>query len=119
MKLFSVQKILKWEVGVSLFMRKSDFLFGTIIGKCLLRHSDNLSKALQSPQVSALEGQKMAALLLKHWKHYGMMQHLGKFWDKVNLKGKELDVSKPQLPRRQPSKRVDGGQSDMRFAKTE
>ena len=48
--------------GVSLFMGKSDFLFGAILGECLLiRHSDNLSKALQSPQVSAAEGQKMAA----------------------------------------------------------
>lgn len=33
-----------------------------MLNECLQRHSDNLSKALQSPQVSALEGQKMAAL---------------------------------------------------------
>ena len=36
-----------------------------------------------------------------------------------DLKGKKLDVSKPQLPRtRQPSKNVDEGQSDAHFAKT-
>lgn len=36
------------------------------------------------------------------------------------LKGKELDVSKAQLPRRrQPPKRVDGGQSDANFPRTE
>ena len=47
--------------GVSLFMGKFDFLFGAMLGECLLiRHSGNLSKALQSPQVSAA-GQKMAA----------------------------------------------------------
>lgn len=36
------------------------------------------------------------------------------------MKGKELDVSKAQLPRRrQPPKRVDGGQSDLNFPRTE
>ena len=35
------------------------------------------------------------------------------------MKGKKLDVSKPQLPiRRQPSKHADEGQSDAHFAKT-
>ena len=38
----------------------------------------------------------------------------------MNLKGKELDNSKLQLPRmRQLSKRVDRGQSDAHFPRTE
>ena len=50
--------------GVKLFMRKFDFMFGAMLGECLLRHSDNLSQALRSPQVSAAEGQKMSALTI-------------------------------------------------------
>lgn len=98
--------------GVSLFMRKFDFLFGVMLGECLLRHSDNLSKALQSPNVSAAEGQKMATLTVKTLETLRNGAAFGLFWEKVNVKGKALDISKPQLPRRkQPPKRLDGGQN--------
>ena len=45
-------------------MRKFAFMFGAMLGECLLRHNDNLSNAFQSPQVSAAEGQKISALTL-------------------------------------------------------
>ena len=35
-------------LGVATFMKSFDFLFGVLLGETLLRHSDNLSKALQA-----------------------------------------------------------------------
>ena len=61
-----------------------------------------------------------STLPLKPWRHYGMMQRLGFLGRSKNLKGKELDVSKPQLTRRgQPPERVGGEQSDAHFPTTE
>ena len=106
--------------GISLFMRKFDFLFGVMFEECLLGHSDNLSKALQSPNISAAEGQKMATLTVKTLtKTLRNDAAFGLFWEKVNVKGKALDISKPQLPRRkQPLKHLDGGQNAY-YPKTE
>lgn len=106
--------------GISLFMRKFDFLSGTMLGECLLQHSDNLNKALQSPQVSAGDGQKMASLTVKTLEASQNDAAFGLFWERVNIKGKEVVVSKPQLPRRkQLPKRQDGGGSNICFTKTE
>ena len=74
--------------GVSLFMRKFDFLFGVMLGECLLQH-----KALQSPNVSAAEGQKMATLTVKTLETLWNDAAFGLFWEKVNVKGKALDIS--------------------------
>ena len=105
--------------GVSLFMRKFDFLFGIMLGECLLRHSDNLSKALQSPTVSAAEGQKMASFTVNTLQTIRDEGAFELFWEKVKMKGRELDISEPKLPRRkQPPKRLDEGQSPH-FPKTE
>ena len=52
-------------IGVKTCMRTFDFLFGIMLGELLLRHSDNLSKTLQSPHMSAAEGQKIAAMTVK------------------------------------------------------
>ena len=52
-------------IGVKTCMRTFDFLFGIMLGELLLRHSDNLSKSLQSPHMSAAEGQKVAAMTVK------------------------------------------------------
>ena len=36
-----------------------------MLGELLLRHSDKLSKILQSPHITAAEGQKFAAMTVK------------------------------------------------------
>ena len=47
-------------IGVKTTMFKFDFLFGCVIGKTLLNQTDNLSKTLQNPKLSALEGRTIA-----------------------------------------------------------
>ena len=50
---------------VMTYMNKFDILFGCLLGEQLLRHSDILSKALQTRSLSAAEGQKMALSTVK------------------------------------------------------
>ena len=47
-------------IGVKTMMFKFDFLFSCVIGKTPLNQTDNLSKTLQNPKLSALEGQTIA-----------------------------------------------------------
>ena len=105
--------------GVSLLMRKFDFLFGIMMGECLSRHSDNFSKALQRPTVSAVEGQRMASFTVKTLQTIRDERAFELFREEVKMKGQELNISEPKLPRRkQPPKRLDEGQSPH-FPKTE
>ena len=39
--------------GVEAQMTKFEFLFGISLGVCIRRHTDNLSKTLQTPKLSA------------------------------------------------------------------
>ena len=52
-------------IGISTTMRSFNFFFGLLLGELILRHSDNLSRALQGSRVSAAEGQKIAKMTVK------------------------------------------------------
>ena len=54
-------------IGVQSYMKKFDFFFGIMLGELVLRHSDNLSKTLPSPKLSAAEAQTVVAMTVKHW----------------------------------------------------
>ena len=45
-------------VGVQAQMEKFELLFGLVLGIHILKHTDNLSKTLQSPELTAADGQK-------------------------------------------------------------
>ena len=46
------------EFRVCLHAWTLDFFFGLVLAEFILKHSDNLSKTIQSIQVSVAEGQK-------------------------------------------------------------
>ena len=50
--------------GIAACMQSFDFFFGVMLSELILRHSDNLSKTLQSPKLSAAEGQGNAKMTL-------------------------------------------------------
>ena len=52
-------------IGISTTMRSFNFFFGVLLGELILRHSDNLSRALQGSHVSAAEGQKITKMTVK------------------------------------------------------
>ena len=46
--------------GVNVYMKTFDYVYGVYLGELILRYSDNLSKTLQSPTLSAVQGQDCA-----------------------------------------------------------
>ena len=90
--------------GVEAQMTKFEFLFGVLLGVCILRHTDNLSKTLQTPKLSASDGQNVAELTCKTLdkcaqmitsNYFGLKHSIIKMslvWMSQNLaKGKPLD----------------------------
>ena len=51
--------------GVSAVTNTFDYLFSNTLGGMILKHSDNLSRALQHEFLSAAEGQKIAQMTIK------------------------------------------------------
>ena len=93
--------------GVASQMSTFDFFFGLAFGEILLRHTDNLSKALQKP-CSASEGQIVADMT--KWTLQGMRtdENFVLFWQKVNQMASTLEVSDPILPlKRKVPKRLE------------
>ena len=86
--------------GVSAVMNTFDYLFGNMLGEMILKHSDNLSRALQHESLSAAEGQQIAQMTVETLKSLRNDASFDQFWGKVDHKATILGISEPQLPRR-------------------
>jgi hypothetical protein len=86
--------------GVDVYMRTFDYVFGVYLGKLILSDSDNLSKTLQSPTLSAVKGQDCANLTVKVLEKLRSEENFNLFWENVSSKAKLLDVDNPKLPRK-------------------
>ena len=64
-------------------MSKFEYMFGLVLGECVLRHTDNLSKALQSPKLNASEGQQIAELTCLTRERIRTNECFDEFWEKV------------------------------------
>ena len=87
------------------------YLFGSIIGELVLKHTDNLSRTLQHASISAAEGQQITAMTVATLKLMCSNDQFDEFWDQTLLnKAEELGVSEPQLPqqRKVPSRYESG-----------
>ena len=81
-------------------MRWFDYFFGVVLGELVLRHNDNLSRTLQSTNISGPQGQKIAATTQKTLQSLRSEESLRLFWTKVVRMGSELEVDDPTMPRR-------------------
>ena len=105
--------------GVSAQMRKFEFLFGVIVGEMLLRHTDNLSQALQKKTLSAAEGQQIARMVITTLQSLRTEDSYSLFWEKVTTTAESADVADPQLPQqRKTPKRYDDSTSQAYFHHT-
>ena len=103
-------------VGVSASMKSFDFLFGTVLGEMLLRHSDNLSRTLQSHHMSAAEGQTVASMTIKTLQSLRSDESFKLFWTKTLKMVNDLGVNEPTLPRRRKvPRRYEIGSSEGEF----
>ena len=86
-------------IGVSTYMKSFDVYFGVILSEMLLRHSDNLSKSLQTSQMSAAEGQQVASLTVRTLTSLREDGQFELFWTKVTTLADAAGVHEPVLPR--------------------
>ena len=104
-------------IGVSSCMKTFNFFFGLVLGDLVLRHSDNLSKTLQSLQISAAEGQKVADMTVTTLQSIRSDANFDLFWSKVTRMATHCEVEDPVLPRRRKRpRRYEHGSAEGDFA---
>lgn len=103
-------------IGVVSQMTQFDFFFGVMLGQLLLRHTDNLSKALQQVDLSAAEGQALASMTVTTLQKLRNQDSFDLFWNKLNDSASKADVNEPSLPRRRKApKRFQIGHGEPEF----
>ena len=103
-------------MSVRSYMETFDFFFGISLGELVLRHSDNLSRTLQSPRLSAAEGQKIIKMTVQTLESLRKEDKFDLFWTKVVKKSSDLGVQDPQVPRRRKApRRYEIGESEGDF----
>ena len=105
--------------GVAAQMSTFTYLFGSMLGELVLKHTDNLSRTLQHTSLSAAEAQQITSMTVATLKSMRSDDQYDRFWDLANLKSEELGVNDPQLPRqRKIPRRFDDGSSAGHFPTT-
>ncbi len=97
--------------GVSTVMKKFSFYFGCCLGVCLLRQTDNLSKTLQDPRLSAVEGQAVATKVLDTLRKDRNDEGFAMFWQALMIRKENFpEIADPVLPRKRkiPQRFEDG-----------
>ena len=105
--------------GVAAQMTTFTYLFGSMLGELVLKHTDNLSKTFQHVSMSAAEGQQITVMTVATLNSMCSDDQFEIFWDLVTHKAEELGVSEPQLPRqRKLPRRYDYGSASGCFPST-
>ena len=88
-------------IGVEATMGKLDILVGAVLAERLLKHTDKLSRTLQSPTLTASEGQQCAMLTCETFRMMPSSENYDLFWERVILPLQEnYSVQEPSLPRK-------------------
>ena len=87
-------------IGVQFQFKTFRYLFGVALGQLILRHSDNLSKTLQSPKLSAAEGQRIALRTVATLHVLRDDTQFDIFWKSLQETRTKLDVDDPVLRRK-------------------
>ena len=102
--------------GVQANMPTFDFLYGCCLGILLLKQTDNLSRTLQDPKISAAEGNAIAQDVIKTLSKDRNDNAYNLFWERVCKKQNELNVNDPSLPRkRRLPRRLEDGSAEMYY----
>ena len=105
--------------GVKAQMEKFDLLFGLCLGECILCHTDNLSKTLQSPSLSAADSQQLAQLTCNTLECLQNQESFSLLWGKVSGMQEKLQIDQAMLPRRRKApRRFEVGDGQGTFTET-
>ena len=64
-------------------MSNFEYLFGVMLGELILKHCDNLSKTLQIPSLTAVEGPEIAQLTQKNLESLQNEDSFDLFWSRL------------------------------------
>ena len=102
-------------VGVQFKMSTFSYFFG-VLGECILKHTDNLSRTLQSPTLTASDAHHVANLTCQTLERIRDDKCFDLFWEKALLLQSNLDVDEPVVPRmRKTPRRYEIGSGDAVF----
>ena len=105
--------------GVASQMNTFWFFFGLLLSEKIMRHTDALSRALQRPQLTSVEGQEIAALTVKTLQSIRTESAFDSFWSVEEQRRESLDLEMPSLPRRRKvPKRLDDGNAAPEYPST-
>ena len=101
-------------------MKTFSYFFGLNLGQHLFAHTDNLSKSLQSPGLSATAGQNLARLTISTLRSIRDDQLFQLLYENILLKAQQHpSVGEPTLPRkRRPPTRYETGSSEHTYPDT-
>ena len=102
--------------GVAAKMMEFDFLFGLMLAERVLKHTDNLSKALQSTAMTAADSYHLALLCNKILSLIRTEECFLLFWGLIKKTQESLNVNEPVLPRgRKRPARYETGAAEPHF----
>ena len=107
-------------IGVSAQMTSFEYLFGTLLGECILRNIDNLSKTLQNPEMSAAEAQDIVKLTTSTLQSIRTTEMFDQFWAQViQYASGGINVGSPELSRKwKAPRRLEIGCGEPSFAQS-
>ena len=73
-------------------MRLFQYFFGIKLGEIIFGHCDNLCRTLQHTELSAAEGQSIAALTVSTLQSIRTDEMFNLFWSKLEVESKEIDI---------------------------
>ena len=100
-------------IGVQAQMSQFSFLFGLMLAERVLQHTDNLSKTLQNPNLTAIEGERIAQLTRSTLLLMRTDDNYELFWARLLKLHDEFAVGEPTMPRKRkaPARYEDGAAS--------
>lgn len=100
-------------------MTTFEYFFGLLLGERILKHTDNLSKTLQNPSLSASDSQEIAELTCKTLASIRNDEAFDLFWANVLLQQDQMGINDPALPRkRKVPARLEVGTSESHYPLT-
>ena len=103
--------------GIARQMKAFWFLFGLPLSDIIIGHIDMLSKTLQSPELSGIEGNEIASLTIQTLQRLRSELNFKLFWDMLDIKSVEwkLKSKNYQGYERQAPKRYENGDAGQRL----
>ena len=89
---------IKGRFGEKQQMGIFDYFYGVNLGGMLLRHTDNLSCAIQTSDMSVAECQLVVALTTKTLTKVSTEETFSLFWERCKKAATKLKINEPVLP---------------------